>query len=426
MSLRRRLLLKLQEMLSHDTGNPVPLRLVFWDGESFDFAPSPAVTLTLHNPALIRALFTGRFDKLGDAYVSGSLTVDGKIEDILRIGIDLAERVGRAPKLRRLTALAKPLKLLSFRHSKRNDAKAIAHHYDVSNEFYRLWLDDSMTYSCAYFRTGTENIDTAQAQKIEHICRKLQLQPGEHLLDIGCGWGGLLCAAAEHYGITGTGITNSAAQYELARERIAALGLSGRIDIRLQDYRELAGDSLFDKVVSVGMYEHVGLAKLPDYVATIVRLLKPGGALLNHGIITTDAEGRPKGPPGGEFINRYVFPGGELPNLPRALTEFMRGGLEPADIEDLRPHYARTLSLWVHRLEAHRDEAIAAAGPERYRIWRVYLAAMAHAFDRRWLSVAQVLAYKPAGDRPAQRPWTREYQYHPGGVVPIAAVMDWN
>jgi cyclopropane-fatty-acyl-phospholipid synthase len=423
MSLRRRLMSKLQSVISSDGGDPLPLRLVFWDGDTFDFAPAPAVTLTLHSPALMRALFTGRFDKLGDAYVSGGLTVDGRIEDILRIGIDLAERIGRAPQVVRL---AKPLKLLSFRHSKRNDAKAIAHHYDVSNEFYRLWLDESMTYSCAYFRTGAEDIDTAQAQKIDHICRKLRLQPGDHVLDIGCGWGGLLCAAGRRYGIAGVGIANSAAQHQLARERVEALGLSDRIDIRLQDYRELSGDALFDKVVSVGMYEHVGLANLPDYVATIVRLLKPGGALLNHGIITTDAEGRPQGPPGGEFINRYVFPGGELPNLPRALTEFMRGGLEPADVEDLRPHYARTLLLWVRRLEARRDAVIAAGGPERYRIWRVYLAGMAHAFDRRWLSVVQVLAYKPRHNRPAPRPWTREYQYRAGEPCSTAGAMDWN
>jgi cyclopropane-fatty-acyl-phospholipid synthase len=413
-------------MLARNTGDPLPLRLVFWDGDAFDFAPAPTVTLTLHSPAPVRALFAGRFDKLGDAYVAGDLTVDGKIEDVLRIGIDLAERIGRAPQVARLARLAKPLKLLSFRHSKRNDAKAIARHYDVSNEFYRLWLDASMTYSCAYFRTGAEDIDTAQAQKIEHICRKLRLQPGDRLLDVGCGWGGLLCAAAQRYGITAVGITNSAAQYQLGRERVAGLGLSDRIDIRLQDYRELSGSALFDKIVSVGMYEHVGLANLPDYVATIGRLLKPGGALLNHGIVTTDAEGRAQGPPGGEFINRYVFPGGELPNLPRALTEFMRGGLEPIDIEDLRPHYARTLVLWVRRLEARRDEVIAAGGAERYRIWRVYLAGMAHAFDRRWLSIAQVLAFKPQDSRPAPRPWTREYQYRPGETCPTARAMDWN
>ncbi len=292
MSLRRRLLSRLQALIADD---PLPLRLAFWDGEAFDFAPTPAVTLTLHSRALMRALLTGRIARLGDAYVAGELTVDGRIEDILGIGIRIAERVGRYS---RLAALARPFTALAFRHSKSNDAAAIAHHYDVSNDFYRLWLDAGMTYSCAYFQTGDEDIDTAQAQKIEHICRKLRLAPGERVLDIGCGWGGLLRQAAQRYGITGVGITNSPAQYELARERIAADGLADRIDIRLQDYRDLAEAETFDKIVSVGMYEHVGLANLPAYFGIVARLLKPGGAVLNHGIVATDAEGTLAGPAG--------------------------------------------------------------------------------------------------------------------------------
>jgi cyclopropane-fatty-acyl-phospholipid synthase len=419
MSVRRRLLSKLQALIADE---PLPLRLVFWDGEAFDFAPSPTVTLTLRSRALMRALITGRIARLGDAYVNGDLTVDGRIDDILSIGIRIAERIGRYS---RLTALARPFTALAFRHSKSNDAAAIAYHYDVSNDFYRLWLDAGMTYSCAYFRTGAEDIDTAQNQKIEHICRKLRLSPGDHVLDIGCGWGGLLRQAGQRYGITGIGITNSPAQYQLARERIAADGLADRIDIRLQDYRDLAEAESFDKIVSVGMYEHVGLANLPDYFGIVARLLKPGGAVLNHGIVATDPEGRSQGPPGGEFIDRYVFPGGELPNLPRVLTELARCRLEAADVEDLRPHYARTLLLWVRRLEAQWEAAIAAGGAERYRIWRIFLAGMAHAFDRGWLSIAQVLAYKPVAGRPAPRPWSRGYQY-PGEETPVLAkALDW-
>ena len=420
MTLRRRLLSRLKNLLADD---PPPLRLVFWDGEQFDFAAQTAVTLRIKSPAVMRAFMTGRMARLGDAYVAGEIAVDGRIEDILHIGIGLAERIGRYS---RLAAFARPLNLLAFRHSRRNDAAAIAHHYDVSNDFYRLWLDRSMTYSCAYFRTGTEDIDRAQEQKIEHICAKLRLEPGERLLDIGCGWGGLLCTAAQRHGVTGLGITNSPAQYQYALEHIAAEGLAGRVDIRLQDYRDIPGSQAFDKIVSVGMYEHVGLQNLPVYFSTVARLLKPGGAALNHGIIATDPEGRAQGPPGGEFIDRHVFPGGELPNLPRVLTEIGRSRLEAVDIEDLRPHYARTLLLWLRRLEARRDEVMRLAGGERYRVWRIFLAGMAHAFDRGWLSVAQVLALKPLHDRPAPRPWSRDYQYVGNQTPALAAALDWS
>jgi cyclopropane-fatty-acyl-phospholipid synthase len=403
--------------------DPLPLRLVFWDGEAFDFAANPRVTLTIKSPSVMRAFLTGGMARLGDLYAAGEIAAEGRVEDIVETGIALSERFGRFSRLARL---ARPFAaVLAFRHSRRNDEAAIKHHYDIPADFYRLWLDESMTYSCAYFRDGTEDIDRAQQQKIEHICRKLRLRPGDHVLDIGCGWGGLLLGAARHYGITGIGVTNSAAQHDYAQARIAAEGLSGRIGIRLQDYRDIPGARLFDKIVSVGMYEHVGLKNLPVYFAAIGRLLKPGGALLNHGIIATAADGRPKGPPGGEFIDRYVFPGGELPPLPRVLAEIAQSRLETADVEDLRPHYARTLMLWVSRLEARREDAIAAAGPERYRIWRIYLAAMACAFDRGWLSVAQVLAYKPAAGRPAPRPWTRSYQYLPVQESAIASALDW-
>lgn len=420
MSLRRRFLTLMQGLVA---SQPLPLRLVFWDGDVFDFAARPRVTLTIHSPSVVRAFVSGRVERLADAYVAGDLTVDGAIEDILRTGINLAERIG---KLSRLALLLKPLQWSAFSHSKRNDAAAIAHHYDISNDFYRLWLDRRMIYSCAYFFSGTEDIDAAQQQKIDHICRKLRLKPGDHVLDVGCGWGGLLQRAAENYDITGVGVTNSPAQHHYAQERIAAAGLDNRIAIRLQDYRDLSDTSAFDKIVSVGMYEHVGLDNLPRYFAAITRLLKPGGILLNHGIVSTDADGRSQGPPGGEFINRYVFPGGELPHLPRVLEEITRSHLEPVDVEDLRPHYAQTLLLWVRRLEANGQAAINAAGAERYRVWRVYLAGMAHAFDRGWLSIAQVLAYKPEAGHPATRPWSRAYQYQSTAEPVLATSLDWN
>jgi len=291
--------------------NPPPLRLVFWDGETFDFVAQPCVTITIRSRAMLRMLLVGNFAKLGDAYVAGELTADGRIQDILRIGIDLAERLGKWPIATRLMRLAA---FVPRPHSRHKDAADISYHYDVSNEFYRLWLDDNMIYSCAYFRTGNEDINAAQEQKLDHICRKLQLAPDEVLLDVGCGWGGLLQFAARHYAVRGVGVTLSERQYRYARDWMAKAGLAETVEIKLQPYRDLRDQACFDKIVSVGMYEHVGLKNLPRYFDEMARLLKPGGALLNHGIVVTDPRGRPQGPPGGEFIGRYVFPGGELAN----------------------------------------------------------------------------------------------------------------
>jgi cyclopropane-fatty-acyl-phospholipid synthase len=225
--------------------------------------------------------------------------------------------------------------------------------------------------------------------------------------------------------VTGVGVTLSERQVEYARERLAVEGLGDKIEIRLQDYRDIPGDAAFDKIVSVGMYEHVGAEKYPVYFGRVAALLRPGGVMLNHGIIATDAHGRAQGPPGGSFIDRYVFPGGSVPALSRVVFEMTRARLELADIEDLRPHYARTLLAWVRRLESREDEAIAAAGAARYRIWRAYLAGMAYAFDRGWLSVAQLQAFKPEAARPAARPWTREYQYGGSQPVRLAGPLDW-
>lgn len=418
-SIRKRALAYLRSRLAND---PPPLRLIFWDGESFDFAPAPAVTLTFGSPELLTALLRGNFARLGEAYVAGTLSIDGAIEDIVQTGIALAERFGKSPLLGGLSRLAS---YVPRRPSRRREAANISYHYDVSNDFYRLWLDENMVYSCAYFRSGSEDIHEAQRQKLDHICRKLLLRPGERLLDIGCGWGGLLRWAAQHYGISGVGITLSKLQYAYAREWIAADGLDGKVEIRLQNYRDLTSSETFDKIVSVGMYEHVGLARLSSYFTIVARLLRPGGAFLNQGIVRTDPEGAPQGPPGGEFIDRYVFPGGGLPNLARVVVEVGQTGLELVDVEDLRPHYVRTLRAWSSRLESRRQEALGTAGPERCRIWRVYLAGMACAFDRRWLSVAQALAFKPSEDGSVARPWTRNYQYGSHCEASLARRLDW-
>lgn len=402
-----------------------PLRLVFPDKKSYEFAPDPAVTITFHSAAPLKALIKGDFARAADTYVAGDISVDGPIEIVLKTGIALAEKLGRFRPLRGIARIAALLPMIS---SKNRDAANISHHYDVGNDFYRLWLDREMVYSCAYFRSGDEDINTAQQQKLDHICRKLLLQPGERLLDIGCGWGGLLRWAAERYGIKGVGVTLSKRQYACAREAVVSSGLADRIEIRQQHYLDVEDHEGFDKIVSVGMYEHVGLQNLPTYFRTVTRLLRPGGAFLNHGIVSTDAAGRPRGPPGGRFIDRHVFPGGAVPHLSRVLIELSQAGLEFADAEDLRPHYALTLQHWSRRLEACRDQAIETASPEVVRIWRVFLAGMAYAFDHRWLSVVQVLSYKPSLSGEIRRPWTREYQYRNSTLpvkTPIAGKLDW-
>jgi cyclopropane-fatty-acyl-phospholipid synthase len=417
MSLRNRFLTSLLTRLADD---PPSLRISFWDGEVFNFAPAPRVAITLRSRRLLRYFLTGDMARLGRAYVAGEIGVDGRLQDVLQIGITIAERLGKSAPLRRVA------RLIGRRHrTATSDASAVRYRYDVSNDFYRLWLDRKMIYSCAYFETGEEDLDTAQELKLDHLCSKLRLEPDERLLDIGCGWGGLLCWAASRYGVEGIGITLSDQQFAYARDLVAAAGLARQIEIRRQDYREVRGEAFYDKIVSVGMYEHVGIANLPLYFTSIARLLRPGGLALNHGITAADRDGQAQGPPGGEFIDQLVFPGGEVPHISRVLYEIAGAGLEILDMEDLRPHYPPTLLHWVRRLEAERENAIKAAGAECYRIWRMYMAGMAYAFDRGWLSVCQVLAQKNPVGSMARRPWTRRYQYAAGAAMRLTNSLDW-
>lgn len=401
----------------------LPLRLRFWDGETVELGPAPKITIVLTTKALLRKLMLGDVDALGDAYVDGTLEVEGRLGDILSVGISLAQR---AEKFAWLGRVLGPIgRLRRFTHSRAADAAAISHHYDVSNEFYALWLDKRLIYSCGYFHTGAEDIDTAQEAKLDHLCRKLRLTPGERILDIGCGWGGLAIYAAQNYGVSVLGVTLSAQQVEEARRRVAEAGLGDRVVIEQRDYRDVAGEGVFDKIVSVGMYEHVGLANLPLYFGAIRRLLKTGGLALNHGITTGDLNSGTLAPRGSGFIDRYVFPGGELPHVSRMVRETAAAGLDVIDMESLRPHYTQTLLHWVRRLEARRDRAEALVGPAKYRIWRIYLAGSALAFDRGWLSLYQTLAVKPDPSGYAARPWTRAYQYPPFDPPVLSRPLDW-
>ncbi len=388
----------------------LPLRVRLWDGSAIDLGPNPTVVMSFKSMGAAMILLRPTMDRLAKAYVEGQIDLDGPLADLMQIAEALNGEESRGNSAGLLPGLS------VFRHTRRRDARSVQSHYDVSNEFYSLWLDRNMVYSCAYFRSGDEDLHTAQEQKLDHICRKLRLRSGERLLDIGCGWGGLITWAAKHYGVKALGVTLSREQFEYATERVGREGLIGRVEVRLQDYRDIPGEGVFDKISSVGMFEHVGLRKLPVYFGVMRRLLKENGLVLNHGITTRDPDNRSVSPSGGRFIEDYVFPDGELPHLSRTAYEMEAQDLEVLDMESLRPHYAQTLMHWVARLQARRDEAVAAVGEKRYRIWLIYMAGCAHAFERGWISVNQLLATKQAKPGLHAQPWTREYQYVPGNA----------
>ena len=381
----------------------LPARLVLWDGQQHDFGTfaAPQVTLKVNSASALPLLLEPSLDNLGEAYVKGKIDIEGKLSDIIDIGYSLARStVTSASKLARVRRY--------FNHTKSSDKKAIQYHYDVSNAFYKLWLDENMVYSCAYFENGDEDLGTAQLKKIDHILRKIELQPGQRLLDIGCGWGALVLRAASQFGARCLGVTLSQNQFDLATERIKAAGLEDRIEIRLQDYRDLDGQ--FDRITSVGMFEHVGRKNLPGYFAKMHDLLADDGIAMNHGITSSDYDSGETALGGGEFIDRYVFPDGELPHISLVLESMQRGGLEAFDIESLRRHYAHTLDIWAERFEANAEEARKLVDDEKFRIWRVYLAGCAYAFEHDDVSIYQVVCRR-AGRSARTLPWSRRYMY---------------
>ncbi len=382
----------------------LPLRLELWNGRAFDLAVDPTVKIGVPSPSALRFLVSPDLMKLGRAYVEGYLRVEGPILDIFRVAENLARNAASRG--------SKGLKRFG-RHNRSRDRNAIQYHYDVSDDFYSLWLDRNMVYSCAYYRSDADSLEQAQEQKLDHILNKLMLRPGERFLDIGCGWGALVIRAAKKYGARATGITLSRNQYEFARRRIAEEGIEDRCEVRLQDYRDLDGEGAYDKIASVGMFEHVGVRHLQGYFAKLGSLLADGGLVMNHGITATDAESRWVGLGAGEFINHYVFPHGELPHISLVLREMSVAGLETADVESLRRHYARTCLEWAKRLEANRERAISLTGDKRYRIWQIYLAGCAHGFEREWMNIYQVLARKSGGAFNSL-PLTRDYMYGGG------------
>jgi cyclopropane-fatty-acyl-phospholipid synthase len=380
------------------SGHAIPARVRLWNGLEAALGDNPRVTFTVPTAASLRQLIRPSLDRLGAAYVEGKLEVEGKLADILQVAIRLARLNG--PKARRGPRM--------FHHTRAADAEAIRYHYDVSNQFYGLWLDKNMVYSCAYFRSPQDTLDQAQLQKIDHILVKLRVKPGDRLLDIGCGWGALIIRAAEKFGAKTVGITLSQNQYELARERIAAAGLTDRCEVRLEDYRDVRGK--FDRIASVGMFEHVGLTSLRAYFAKIRDLLEDNGTAMNHGITSGDPDSAESPLGASDYIERYVFPHGELPHISRTLYEMCSAGLEPVDVENLRRHYALTLTHWCERFEEHGERLREIAGEKRWRIWRLYLAGCAYGFEQEWMALHQILAVK-AGSGRGVLPLTRDYMY---------------
>jgi len=413
------------------TGLELPVRLRAWDGSEAGSA-KPTTTIVLRSRRALRRLLW-RPNELGltRAYVAGDLEIEGDLfallalPDIMAAGVDRPElRLRRRSMLAtalRLGAVGPPprppaeeSRLRGQRHTRRRDRAAVSHHYDVGNDFYRLVLGSSMTYSCGYWESSGGSLAQAQAAKHELVSRKLGLGPGKRLLDVGCGWGSMVIHAAQEHGVQAVGVTISQAQAELARKRVAEAGLAGRVEIRLQDYRDVA-DGPYDAISSIGMAEHVGAVRLGEYAATLAGLLAPRGRLLNHAISQTL---RPGGDPRSSFLDRYVFPDGELLPVGTTVSALESAGLEVRDVESLREHYALTLRQWVANLEAGWDQVARLTSVGRARVWRLYMAAAAVAFEWNRIGVHQVLAVKSAPD--SGLPLTRRGWLGAGSSEPLS------
>jgi cyclopropane-fatty-acyl-phospholipid synthase len=413
----------LQDIFGGDQLPAFSVRL--WDGTTWQSRPEageePRFTLVLQHAGALRSMLLPPSElNLGEAYIYNDYDVEGDLLGAFEIGDYLMDdRWGKMAQVRfgkRLLSLPKTgqprprevaAKLHGALHSKERDRQAVTYHYDRSNEFYSLWLDRRMVYSCGYFASPDDDIDTAQERKLDYICRKLRLRPGERLLDIGCGWGGLVIYAAQHYGVQAYGITLSQPQAELAQQRIREAGLEERCRVEVRDYRDVREPEAYNKIVSVGMFEHVGEALLPTYFRQAWQLLSPGGVFLNHGIATVISDPPPRE---SAFNQRYVFPDGALVPISTTLRIAEESGFEVRDVEGLREHYALTLRQWVRRLESHADEARQLTSDVTYRIWRIYMSASIHAFQTRAANIYQSLLSKPDHGK-SNLPLTRDDWY---------------
>lgn len=388
------------------------IRICLWDGSEVQVGGEhPEFSLIFRSSKAFQDMLLSHHPlRVVESYFRGLIDVDGDFYSALKLRHYFASL--RLPLTEKVMFVSKALMIdqdgagangsrqwakkfgqkLGLEPSRELNRDAISFHYDVSNDFYGLWLDEQMLYSCAYYEDAGQSLEQAQCNKLDHICRKLRLKPGERMLDIGCGWGALVCWAAEHYGVAAHGITLSRNQYEHALSTIKRRGLEGRVTVEIRDYRDLEGESLYDKVSSVGMFEHVGLKNLPAYFSAANRVLKPGGLFLNHGI--TSAEGGWKKSVTTEFINRYVFPDAELEAVSTVQQVIENANFEIHDVEELRHHYALTLREWVKRLETRHDEALKHVTESVYRIWRFYMAACAQQFEEGGTGLYQILVSK--------------------------------
>ena len=400
--LEHKLLAHLQQRVS---AAHLPVRLRFWNGVEIQGSEPPLATLTLRSPQALISLARPSLSRLAEAYVKQDFDFDVSMRQLTSLIAPFLVPDGTPQH-----TVRRSWRRL-WRHTKARDMRAIQSHYDVSDEFYALWLDSRRVYSCAYFRGPDDSLEQAQEQKLEHICRKLCLRPRQAFLDIGCGWGGLLFHAVEQHQVNATGITLSRHQHDYVAGQIAQRGLGQRCRVALMDYRDLPRDAQFDAIASVGMFEHVGRKNLPLYFRTIRSLLKPGGFVMNHGITAATEDDAEVAGGGRDFIERYVFPGGELVQLATVLQCMEGAQLECRDVENLRTHYAMTLWRWVERLEAAHAQAVELVGERRYRIWHAYMGGFAHAFERGWNAIHQILAARPLDDGRVEYPLTREHLY---------------
>jgi cyclopropane-fatty-acyl-phospholipid synthase len=413
---------KIESQLS---GLPVPVAVQLPAGKRVGPA-SAAVTLSFKDWSSLATMARGQIGRMAEDFVESRVQLEGRMRDLMAVAARLLPGAPVSSDTDWWTQMLHRAKSLAS-HSPHRDAQQIQFHYDVSDDFYALWLDPRRVYSCAYYRDGAMSLAQAQEAKLDHICRKLMLKPGEKFLDIGAGWGGLLMWAAENYGVDATGITLSKNQHAHVQRLIDEKGLKGRVRMELRDYRDLGESAGFDKIASVGMFEHVGVVNIPAYFSKIFRLLKPGGLVMNHGITSGNLHPGPLGSGMGNFIEKYIFPGGELLHVSHVLRDLAASGLEMVDVENLRPHYARTLWAWSDALEARLEEAqrvLAETGnaPDASKVlraYRLYLAGCAMTFEQGWIALHQIMATRPDGDmhtgplRGGQSlyPFNREYMY---------------